>query len=234
MLQRQVTKICFLLGKACMIVVAIAAVVLGCRTTLAKGGDLANMDPFGVATGAPASSAYARWMPWMSKAGVKWARLGVSWRVIEPQRGVWNFKTLDSMIQGGAANGIGSANCFGGVSVSIVATRVLIAPTPPDAIRVGPTPDLLADPMEYILTVYSFTTHRGSTPGPIPFRCTISGPGQTMFPSSLHIPGEKWITTKSGMSRNPLLPVEPRPNTADLCACRTTPPGKPTPTSRLV
>ncbi len=106
MFQRQVTKICSLLGKACTIVIAIAAVVLGCRATLAKGGDLANMDPFGVATGAPASSAYARWMPWMSKAGVKWARLGVSWRVIEPQRGVWNFKTLDSMIQGGAANGI--------------------------------------------------------------------------------------------------------------------------------
>ena len=40
----------------------------------------------------------------------------------------------------------GSAIFFGGVNVSIVATRVLIAPTPPDAIRFDPTPDLLADP----------------------------------------------------------------------------------------
>ena len=43
-----------------------------------------------------------------------------------------------------ARTGLPISSC--GVRVIIFATRVLVAPTPPDAIELGLTPDLLADP----------------------------------------------------------------------------------------
>ncbi len=106
MVQPQLSEIRPTIGKVCAALSVIVALVLGSRMVLADSGDLANRDPFGVATGAPASVAYRRWMPLMREAGVKWARLGVSWRGIEPKRGVWNFQKLDSMIRVGAANGM--------------------------------------------------------------------------------------------------------------------------------
>jgi hypothetical protein len=71
-----------------------------------------ELSPYGVASSAQASGAYAAWLPKMAAAGIRWVRLFPDWNQIEPSKGKWDWSLMDSMINSAASNGISVSGLF--------------------------------------------------------------------------------------------------------------------------
>jgi len=62
--------------------------------------------PWGIGVSAEWSGEYHRYIPLISKAGIKYLRQFPEWAVIQPKKEVWNWKVADKLISTAKANGI--------------------------------------------------------------------------------------------------------------------------------
>jgi hypothetical protein len=84
--------------------IALSAFALEARADSADARSDAS--PWGVGSGAEWSGDYARFLPMLHDAGVRWVRLFTEWQVIEPKNGQFNWQVPDGMVASAKANGI--------------------------------------------------------------------------------------------------------------------------------
>jgi len=62
--------------------------------------------PWGITTSASSTRTVAEWMPKMSEAGVRWARMFLEWSGIEKPKGTFHFEGADKLVAAAEANNV--------------------------------------------------------------------------------------------------------------------------------
>lgn len=91
---------------------AVLGLIMLSREALAAGPLGDDLSPFGVSSSAQASGRFRTWMPKMSAAGVRWARVFPDWNQLEASPGKWDWSQMDAMLDTAAGTGLNLSGLF--------------------------------------------------------------------------------------------------------------------------